>query len=69
CELAPFAVEGLLQMFTKLEETLVDHSLELVGIVPFKLNRSKSMHLAYLEDLQETFKDKMLVPVRTDTMI
>ncbi len=69
CELAPFAVEGLLQMFTKLEETLVDHSLDLVGIVPFKLNRSKSMHLAYLKDLQETFKGKIYPSIRTDTMI
>lgn len=69
CELAPFAVEGLLQMFTKLEETLIDHSLDLVGIVPFKLNRSKSMHTAYLQDLQETFKGKIFPPVRTDTMI
>ncbi len=69
CELSPFAVEGLLKMFDKLEETLVEHSLDMAGIVPFKLNRSISMHLAYLDDLRESFPDRVLPAVRQDTAV
>jgi len=66
CELSPFSVEGLLLMFTKLEEALVDHSLDLIGIVPFKLDRRISMHHDYLHDLNATFSGKIYPPVRTD---
>jgi chromosome partitioning protein len=69
CELAPYSVEGLLKMFNKLEETLVDHALDMTGIVPFKLNRSINMHLAYLDDLRESFGERVLPPVRTDTAV
>ncbi len=69
CELSPFAVEGLLKMFDKLEETLVEHSLDMTGIVPFKLNRSISMHLAYLDDLRQSFPNRVLPAVRTDTAV
>jgi len=69
CELSPFAVEGLLKMFDKLEETLVEHSLDIAGIVPFKLNRSIAMHLAYMEDLKNSFDGQVLSPIRTDTAV
>lgn len=69
CELAPFSVEGLLQMFDKLEETLVDHELDITGIVPFKLDRRQSMHTGYMIDLKESFKEKLLTPIRTDTAV
>jgi len=69
CELAPFAVEGLLHMFEKLEDTLVDHTLSMRGIVPFKLDRRQRMHTEYLKDLKESFREKLLPPVRTDTTI
>lgn len=69
CELSPFAVEGLLKMFDKLEETLVEHSLDIAGIVPFKLNRSIAMHLAYMDDLKNSFDGQVLAPIRTDTAV
>jgi len=69
CELAAFAIEGLLQMFEKLEETLVAHTLTLSGIVPFKLDRRIKMHLSYLDDLKETFGEKVLPAIRTDSVV
>jgi chromosome partitioning protein len=69
CELSPFSIEGLLLMFTKLEEALIDHSLDLTGIVPFKLDRRISMHHDYLRDLNTTFSGKIYPPVRTDQNI
>jgi len=69
CELAPFSVEGLLQMFDKLEETLVDHELEITGIVPFKLDRRQSMHTEYMKDLKESFGEKLLTAIRTDSAV
>ncbi|MGH2505801.1 MAG: ParA family protein [Ktedonobacteraceae bacterium] len=69
CELSPFAVEGLLKMFDKLEETLVEHSLNIAGIVPFKLNRSIAMHNGYLNDLRNSFGVQVLAPIRTDTAV
>lgn len=69
CELSPFAVEGLLKMFEKLEETLVEHSLDITGIIPLKLNRSISMHISYMEDLRNSFDGQVLSPIRTDTAV
>ena len=69
CELAAFAIEGLLQMFEKLEDTLVEHTLTLSGIVPFKLDRRIKMHLSYLNDLKETFGEKILPAIRTDSVV
>ncbi len=69
CELAPFSVDGLVAMLEKLEDTLVDHTLTLAGVIPFKLDRRLSMHAAYLADLTTTFGDKVLPAVRTDSAI
>lgn len=69
CELSPFSVEGLLTMFEKLEETLDDHSLDIAGIVPFKFDLRVAMHKGYLTDLRESFSDKLLPSIRTDSTI
>ncbi len=69
CELSPFSVEGLLDMFEKLEETLVDHSLDMTGIVPFKLDRRLQMHLSYMNDLQSSFEGRVFPAVRTDAAV
>ena len=69
CELSPFSVEGLLAMFDKLNDVLIDHTLTMTGIVPFKLDRRMAMHTAYINDLRQTFGDKVLPAVRTDSTV
>ena len=69
CELSPFSVEGLLAMFDKLNDVLIDHTLTMTGIVPFKLDRRMAMHTAYINDLRQTFGDKVLPAVRTDSAV
>jgi chromosome partitioning protein len=69
-ELAPFAVQGLLQMIRKLEATLgsLDHELTL-SIIPFKLDHRYAMTAQYLASLHETFGKHVAWPVRTDAVI
>ncbi len=69
CELASFSIEGLLQMFDKLDGALVGHTLRMAGIVPFKLDRRIKMHLSYLDELTQEFGEKMLPAVRTDSAV
>jgi cellulose biosynthesis protein BcsQ len=71
CELASFAVQGLLNMLEKLNATLsdLDHELDLCGIVPFKLDMRYSMSHQYLESLKATFGEKILQPIRTDATV
>lgn len=68
-ELSPFSIEGLLNMFDKLNESLVEHELDMTGIIPMKLNRSISMHNVYMKDLEKEFSDQILPAVRTDAAI
>jgi len=71
CELAPFAVTGLLEMINKLTETLdgLDHEVGITGIVPFKLDQRYSMTGKYLASLKNRFEDLIIHPVRTDSTI
>ncbi len=71
CELASFAVEGLLNMLEKLNGTLgdLDHELDLCGIVPFKLDMRYSMSQQYLESLKKTFGEKIIQSIRTDATV
>lgn len=71
CELAPYAVTGLINMVTKLTETLgdLDHEVTITGIVPFKLDHRYSMTEKYLASLQKRFGDLIIHPVRTDSTI
>jgi chromosome partitioning protein len=68
CELAPFAVTGLLEMINKLTETLggLDHEVSIAGIVPFKLDQRYTMTERYLTSLQKKFGELIIHPVRTD---
>ena len=52
CELAPYAVSGLINMITKLTETLgdLDHEVDITGIVPFKLCDLNSISTNPLKD-------------------
>ena len=71
CELAPYAVSGLINMITKLTETLgdLDHEVDITGIVPFKLDQRYSMTEIYLASLQKQFDNLIIHPVRTDSTI
>jgi len=65
CELSPYAMHGLLAMFSKLEETL-DEPLTMTGIVPFKVDQRYAMHARYLESLRTRFGELVLPSIRTD---
>jgi chromosome partitioning protein len=71
CELAPYAVSGLINMITKLTDTLedLDHEVDITGIVPFKLDHRYSMTEIYLSSLQKRFGDLIIQPIRTDSTI
>ena len=69
CELEPYAIDGLLSMFNKLEENLDEHKLQLIGIIPSKVNFSSSMTSQYLQQLKDTFKEKVTPIIRIDKQI
>jgi len=70
--LEDFSMRGLLQMIQKLQESLVDHALDLTGIVPVGYDArpgNKEMHDTYIADLRELFGDRVLPAVRVDINI
>jgi chromosome partitioning protein len=71
CELAPYAIQGLVDMITKLGDTLsgLDHEVTMTGIVPFKLDQRYSMTEQYLTSLKKRFGERIIHPVRTDATI
>jgi len=71
CELAPYAVTGLLEMISKLTETLqgLDHEIDIQGIIPFKLDQRYAMTELYLTSLRKRFGDLVVPSVRTDSTI
>jgi len=61
-----------LQMIQKLQESLVDHALDLAGIVPVGYDArpgNREMHDTYITDLRELFGDRVLPGVRVDINI
>jgi chromosome partitioning protein len=68
CELEPYAVQGLFDMFNKLKQEL-GQELKNTGIIPYNTDMSKKMTGAYLQELINTFDDLVLDPVRTDTSV
>ena len=69
CELEPYAIDGILSMFGKLEENLEDHKIKLLGIIPNRVNFSSSMTSQYLQRLKDTFKEKVTPIIRIDKQI
>jgi len=69
CELEPYSVEGLIEMFNKLQEDLDDHELDIAGIVPTLVDLRYAMTHQYLRQLRETFKEKITPVIRTDADI
>ncbi len=68
CELEPYAVQGLFDMFEKLKNEL-QQELRNSGIIPYNTNMSKGMTGAYLQELIDTFSELVIDPVRTDTAV
>jgi cellulose biosynthesis protein BcsQ len=66
CELEPYVVQGLFDMFEKLKNEL-QQELQNSGIIPYNTNMSKGMTGAYLQELIDTFGELVIDPVRTDT--
>lgn len=69
CELAPYSVEGLLHMLTKLEENMLDHELVIRAIVPSKLDARYAMTADYLKQVQGIFKERVTPAIRTDSAL
>ncbi len=70
CELEPYAVQGLFDMFSKLKSELDDHELRNSGIIPYNTDMTKKMTGAYIAELRETFGDHLITAaIRTDTAV
>jgi chromosome partitioning protein len=69
CELEPYCVRGMFDMYEKLKAELPDHELANYGIVPYAINRSKAMTTQYLEELEEAFGELVIQSVCTDANV
>lgn len=69
CELEPYCVRGIFDMYEKLKSELPDHELVNYGIVPYAINRSKAMTGQYLGELEEAFGDLLLTSICTDANV
>lgn len=68
CQLEPYAIAGLFDMFNKLEQTLTDHTLANGGIIPFAVDLRYEMTRQYLKELKAEFGDLITAPIRTDAL-
>lgn len=68
CELEPYAVQGLFDMFEKLKREL-DQELKNAGVIPYNIDMSRKMTGAYLQELIDTFGELVTDPIRTDTSV
>ena len=66
CELEPYSVQGLFDMFAKLQQELEDHALVNAGIIPYNTNYSRKMTQQYIDELREEFGDLVTQPISTD---
>jgi len=66
CELEPYSVQGLFDMFHKLQEELEDHTLSNSGIIPYNANFTRIMTKQYIDELREEFGELVLDVVSTD---
>lgn len=69
CELESYAVQGLFDMFDKLQDTLSTHAIRNAGIIPYNYDGRYTMAPLYLKQLRETFGDLITAPVRTDATV
>jgi cellulose biosynthesis protein BcsQ len=70
CQLEPYAVGGLFDMFNKLKEKLPDHELRNAGIIPSAVDLRYGMSRQYLQELRDEFGPELVTaPIRTDAKV
>ncbi len=70
CELEPFSIDGLFSMHAKLTDTLGDHEIKNLGIIPYAVDQRYVMSKLYIKQLREMFGDDLILPsVRTDANV
>lgn len=69
CELEPYSVQGIFDMFDKLKIELPDHELTNGGIIPYAIDMRPKMTKLYLNQLKETFGPLVLPAIRTDQSV
>lgn len=69
CELESYSVQGLFDMFAKLQDTLSDHEIRNAGIIPYNVDLRYGMSHQYLKELRDTFGELIAAPVRTDALV
>lgn len=69
CELEPYSVQGLFDMFRKLQDELEDHTLSNSGIIPYNANFTRGMTKQYINELREEFGELVLDVVNTDVNV
>ncbi|MGH2478443.1 MAG: ParA family protein [Ktedonobacteraceae bacterium] len=69
CELEPYSVQGIFDMFTKLQTELPDHELDNGGIIPYAVDMRPKMTRIYLDQLKEAFGLLVLPSIRTDQTV
>jgi chromosome partitioning protein len=71
CPLEPYAVEGMVDLFSSLGETLsgLEHEVNLIGIVPFAIDQRYARTQIYHKALKDRFKERVIQAVRTDENI
>ncbi len=69
CELESYSVQGLFDMFAKLQEALSEHTLRNAGIIPYNVDLRYGMARQYLKELRETFNGLVTAPIRTDATV
>jgi|SRR5579871_648609 len=67
--LEQYSIDGLVELFDKIQEELYDHKLTILGIVPSNVDFSTVLSQEYLDQLNAEFKDKILPYIRTDKQI
>jgi chromosome partitioning protein len=70
-EMAPYAMQGLIDMVNKLTAAMkgLRHPLAITGIVPFKLDQRSAMTPTYLETLIKHFGERVTHPIRVDETV
>lgn len=70
-EMAPFAMQGLVDMVNKLAADMraLRHTLKIAGIVPFKLDQRSAMTPEYMEELIKQWGERVAPPIRIDETI
>lgn len=68
-ELEPYAIDGIIEMFEKLQDEMYDHELTITGIIPNKVDFRSPMTQTYLSQVTEEFKKKVTPYIRIDKQI